>query len=464
MKKKTLLRITTCLILILAIILASACSTVTTTTPKSTTTTTRPTTTITTTPTTTTIATVPGDITGTIATQPVASGASDEASFYLTVTSTTVAGITAGQQLLVAALTTDFPNLLAIGATLTGNLGNSPGWWVLAPAGTAATITTPVLAITNTPTTTSTAAIPAATTTATTPAATSSTTTPAATSTTTTPTTTTSTATTPTTTTSITTTPPTTTSITTTPTPTTTTTVTLPANPTAPVLGTSSLFVILASQKVTTTGTTAVSNGAIGIIDQARSYYAGFTPGGATPNSFTQLTNGLSYAHDDIYPFTYPSGYASTIAFINQVRTDLGVAYTFLAADPNPGAPNQACPLSLASTTLTRGVYKTASNVTLTGGNLTLDAQNDPNSVFIITIGGNLTTGSGGNIILKNGAKASNVFFRVAGITVIGGGTSFYGNVFSWQQVNVLAGANITGRLFSVNEQVTLISDTVTAQ
>jgi hypothetical protein len=241
-----------------------------------------------------------------------------------------------------------------------------------------------------------------------------------------------------------------------------TVTVTLPPNPTAPVLGEAGRFVILASQKVTTTGTTAVSNGAIGIIDQARSYYAGFTPG-ATPGSFTQLTNGLSYAHDDITPFTYPSPYASTIAFLNQVRTDLGVAYTFLAADPNPGAPTQACPISLASLTLTRGVYKTASDVTLTGGNLTLDAQNDPTSVFIISIGGNFTTGSGGNIILKNGALASNVFFRVAGITVIGGGTSFYGNVFSWQQVNVLSGANITGRLFSVNEQVTLISDTITA-
>jgi hypothetical protein len=241
-----------------------------------------------------------------------------------------------------------------------------------------------------------------------------------------------------------------------------TVTVALPPNPTAPVLGTSSLFVILASQKVTTTGTTAVSNGDIGIIDEARSYYAGFTPG-TTPNSFTQLTNGLSYAHDDMPPFTYPSPYASTIAFINQVRTDLGVAYTFLAADPNPGAPTQACPISLASLTLTRGVYKTASDVTLAKGNLTLDAQNDPNSVFIISIGGNLTTGSGGNIILKNGAQASNVFFRVAGITVIGAGTSFYGNVFSWQQVNVLAGANITGRLFSVNEQVTLIADTITS-
>ena len=236
--------------------------------------------------------------------------------------------------------------------------------------------------------------------------------------------------------------------------------VTLPQNPTAPVLGETVRFVILASQKVTTTGTTAISNGDIGIIDQARSYYEGFTAG-TTPNSFTQLTNGLSYAHDDMPPFTYPAPYASTIAFINQVRTDLGIAYTFLAADPNPGAPTQVCPISLAGLTLTRGVYKTASNVTLAGGNLHLDAQGDPNSVFIISIGGNFTTGSGGNILLENGALAKNVYFRVAGITVIGS-ASFYGNVFSWQQVNVLAGANITGRLFSVNEQVTLIADTVT--
>jgi len=239
-----------------------------------------------------------------------------------------------------------------------------------------------------------------------------------------------------------------------------TVTVTLPPNPTAPVLGETMRFVILASQKVTTTGTTAISNGDIGIIDQARSYYEGFTAG-TTPNSFNQLTNGLSYAHDDMPPFTYPAPYASTIAFINQVRTDLGVAYTFLAADPNPSAPTQSCPISLAGLTLTRGVYKTASNVTLAGGNLHLDAQGDPNSVFIISIGGNFTTGSGGNILLENGALAKNVYFRVAGITVIGS-ASFYGNVFSWPQVNVLAGANITGRLFSVNEQVTLIADTVT--
>ncbi|RJQ38546.1 MAG: DUF3494 domain-containing protein, partial [Dehalococcoidia bacterium] len=232
------------------------------------------------------------------------------------------------------------------------------------------------------------------------------------------------------------------------------------ANPTAPVLGETSRFVILASQKVTTTVGSAISNGDMGILDQARSYYEGFTAG-IEPLTFVELTNGLSYAHDDISPI--PAPYASIIAFIDQVRTDLGIAYTFLAADPNPGAPTQVCPIELGGQTLTRGVYKTAADVTIMTGDLHLDAQGDPNSVWVFTIDGKLTTGAPfGNIVLENGAQAKNVYWRVAGVTAIGTGTTFYGNVFSWQQVNVLTGATVTGRLFSVTEQVTLDANTVT--
>src|SRR6185369_11364253 len=204
----------------------------------------------------------------------------------------------------------------------------------------------------------------------------------------------------------------------------------IPVNPTAPVLGEAGRFVILASQAVTTTGTTAVSNGDIGIIDLARSFFGGFTTG-AAPGQFTELTTGLSYAHDDMPPFLIPAPYASTIAFINQVRTDLGIANTFLAADPNPGAPTQVCPIELGGRTLTRGVYKTASNVGITTGPLHLDAQGDPNSVFIFSTDGTLTTGASGSIILDNGAQAKNVYFRTAGVTTIAAGTTFYGNVFA---------------------------------
>jgi hypothetical protein len=154
---------------------------------------------------------------------------------------------------------------------------------------------------------------------------------------------------------------------------------------------------------------------------------------------------------------------------LTQSKTDVGVAFTFLAADPNPGAPTQVCPIELGNKTLTRGVYKTGSSVTISTGDLTLDAQGDPNSIFIFNISGNLSTippsGNptlGGNIKLINGAQAKNVYWRTGGYTSIGAGTQFNGSVFAWTDVNVLAGANVTGSLFSSTTQVTLISDTVT--
>ena len=236
----------------------------------------------------------------------------------------------------------------------------------------------------------------------------------------------------------------------------------LPVNPTAPALGETARFVIIASQAVTTTTGSVVTNGDIGIMDLARSNYAGFTAG-TNPGQFTELTNGLSYAHDDTSPALIPAPYASTIAFINQVRTDLGIADSFLAADPNPGAPTQVSPTELGNLTLTRGVYKTASNVTIQTGALHLDAQGDPNSVWIFNIGGTLTTGApGGSIILDNGAQAKNVYWRTAGITTIGAGTAFVGNAFAFTQVNVLTGAAVTGRLFGETGQVTLQSNAVT--
>jgi uncharacterized protein YjdB len=238
-------------------------------------------------------------------------------------------------------------------------------------------------------------------------------------------------------------------------------------NPLAPELGEVARFAILASQAITTTSGSAIFDGDLAILDQARSYYAGFTP--VTPveehaGEFAELTNGLSYAgNDSTPPYAIPVPYASMVAFINQSRTDLGIAYSFLAKDPNPNAATQVLPIELGNLTMTRGVYKTASNVTIQTGTLTLDAQGEPDSVFIFTIGGDLTTGApGGDIVLSNGAQAKNVYWRTAGKTVIGTGTSFAGNVFAWSKVNVLTNAIVTGRLMAVTEEVTLDSNDIT--
>lgn len=249
----------------------------------------------------------------------------------------------------------------------------------------------------------------------------------------------------------------------------------LPLNPTAPALGETGRFVVLASQAITVTAAppTKISNGDLAILDLVRSSYAGFTSIGTSPNlgGLAELTNGWSYAPDDLSPpfkpapnaFAAPNlPYATIGAFITQIRTDLGIASSFLAANPNPGAPTQVLPIELGNLTLTRGVYKTASNVTLTTGTLHLDAQGDPNSVWIFNIGGTLNTGApGGSVSLENGAQAKNVYWRTAGEAVLGTNTNFFGSVFAFTQVRALTGASIVGRLFGQTGQITLDANSV---
>ena len=71
-----------------------------------------------------------GTVTATVASIPVPTGALNEYGLYISVVSTTDSGFSIGQQIWCAATTTDFPNLLTVGATLTGKLDNSSGWWV----------------------------------------------------------------------------------------------------------------------------------------------------------------------------------------------------------------------------------------------------------------------------------------------------------------------------------------------
>ena len=245
-------------------------------------------------------------------------------------------------------------------------------------------------------------------------------------------------------------------------------------NPTAPALGEAGRFVILAYAAVTGDAACAVSNGDIGITPIARTFITGFTPNGSTGN-FIELTNGTSFAPEDSnpLPFPYPLHYATPVVgaewtstgdMLTQAATDLGIANSFLAADPNPSAATQVCPTELGLQVLTPGVYKTASNVGITTGALQLDALGDPNAVWIFSIDGTLTTGApGGSISFVNGVgQAKNVYWRTGGDTVIGANTTFIGSVFAWTQINVLANANVTGSLFAVTDRVTLISDIVT--
>ena len=408
MKKKAVPWITTCLILILAVILVLACSTVTKITQTSTST-------MTSAKTTTTTATVSGSIIGTVENKPVVSGASNEYNFNLKITSTTMAGITTGQQVWVAASTTDFPNLLTVGATLTGILNNSSGWWVLTAAGTAATTTTSAAAITTSPITTTTITTPAVTIT-TTPITTTTITTPAAT-------------------------------ITTTPTTTSPTTITTTVLAPVP-LGTAGNFVILSKSGISTTGTTSII-GDIGVSPAAATYITGFGLIMDASNQFSisSLVTGKVYAPD--YAVPTPTNMTTAVK-------DMQTAYTNAAGRTAPTATELGAG-NIGGMTLAPGLYKWGTGVTIPA-DITLSGG--VNDVWIFQIGQTLTVGDGVHINLSGGAQAKNIFWQVAGQTNLDTMSVFNGNILCQTVIVLNNSATLNGRALA-QTAVTLIASAV---
>ncbi len=95
------------------------------------------------------------------------------------------------------------------------------------------------------------------------------------------------------------------------------------------------------------------------------------------------------------------------------------------------------------------GVYQSLTSILITG-DVTLDAQGDPDAVFIFqsssTIG---TLGGADRILLVGGAKASNVWWWAGSAATLGTGTFWQGNILASDDVTMLVGASSCGRLFA---------------
>lgn len=196
-------------------------------------------------------------------------------------------------------------------------------------------------------------------------------------------------------------------------------------------LGTTGSFAVLAATGITNTGTTTI-NGNIG------SY-----PTGSETGFASLVLNGTNYAADT----------TSQVA-----QNDLVTAYNVAAAE-GPTIPIAGGTLGVE--TLTPGVYNSGSTIQLNGP-LTLDGNNDPNSVFVFQAGSGLTTASTSQVILENGAQACNVFWQVGSSATLGSGSSFQGTILASASVTLGSSAVVSGRLLAHTGDVTLISNTVT--
>ncbi|MFE3998708.1 ice-binding family protein [Nocardioides sp. YIM B13467] len=195
-------------------------------------------------------------------------------------------------------------------------------------------------------------------------------------------------------------------------------------------LGTAADFSVLAGSTVTNTGTTTVA-GSVGV-----------HPGTAITGQNTMVIGGTVHSGD---------------AVALQAQTDLTTAYGNAAGQTPPIAADP----ELGGETLVGGVYNRAAAMALNGV-LTLDGQNDPDSVWVFQAGTTLITGSAASVVLINGADPCNVYWQVGSSATIGTTTAFVGNIMADQSIAMQTGATLQGRALARIGAVTLDNNVIT--
>ncbi len=194
-------------------------------------------------------------------------------------------------------------------------------------------------------------------------------------------------------------------------------------------LGTAESFSVLAGSTVTNTGPTTMFGD------------LGLSPG----SSVTGAPHVLGATHVDD---------AVAIGAKNSLTT----AFNDAASRPTNGSAGT----DLAGQTFTAGVRTASSSLLLSSGSVTLDAQGDPNAVFIFQVGTTLITGSNTSVSLVNGAQACNVFWQIGSSATLGTGTRFVGTVMAGATITANTAATIHGRLLAQTGAVNLDTNTIT--
>ena len=203
------------------------------------------------------------------------------------------------------------------------------------------------------------------------------------------------------------------------------------AAPSTVDLGTATSFAVLAGTTVTNTNPSVIS-GDLGV--SPGTAVTGFPPG--------VVTNGTIHAAD---------------AVAAQAQADLTTAYN----DAAGRTPPTEVLGDLTGRTLVAGVYKATSALAL-NGTVTLDAQNNPNAVFIFQAGSTLITASNSTVNLINGVNPCNVFFQVGSSATLGTNTTFVGSILALTSATVQTGTTVRGRILARNGQVSLDTNTIT--
>jgi hypothetical protein len=216
---------------------------------------------------------------------------------------------------------------------------------------------------------------------------------------------------------------------------------------------------------------TVINNGSIGTTAVATAI-TGFHDG-LTGDVYTETPLNVGLVTGGIYSAPPFPGTAPKFATATQFLAAATAFYISISPANKPGGTDPGAG-ELGGLTLTPGVYKAAGGTfQITNGNLTLDAQNNPNATWIFQTAAGLTVGIAGpagarSVSLINGALAKNVYWYVGSAATINaaGGGVMVGTIISTSGVTFSTAGNtvqtvLNGCAISLVASVTMVNTTV---
>ncbi|MEX0825898.1 MAG: ice-binding family protein [Acidimicrobiia bacterium] len=201
----------------------------------------------------------------------------------------------------------------------------------------------------------------------------------------------------------------------------------------APGLGTAGDFAVLAGSAISNTGPTTIT-GDVGIHPGDASSVTGF--GSVTLNGDLHTADGVALS----------------------AKNDLVTAYNTAAGS----GPVSTIGTELGGATLLPGVYDSADGTFEITGTLILNAEGDPDAVFVFLTESTLKSATGAVVSIINSGQACNVFWQVGSSATIEAGTTFRGNILALESITLVTGASVEGRVLARNGAVTMDTNTIT--
>jgi len=205
----------------------------------------------------------------------------------------------------------------------------------------------------------------------------------------------------------------------------------------APVdLGAAARFVILTKSGISNVPTSAIT-GNLGVSPIAATAITGFSLVADSTNVFSRSAQVTGKIYAANYAGPTPANLTSAIGAMEAAYTD--------AAGRSLPDFTELYAGDLSGRTLAPGLYTWSTGVLIT---TSVTLAGDIDDVWILQIAGDLTLGSGAQVVLSGGAQARNIFWQVGGGAGAEIGTTAHveGTILAQKAIHLRTGASLNGR------------------